>query len=238
MILFRPHVSPASLGLRPKKPLERAMFKRSTLTHFLLIDDQQISASTADEIIYGRSLRWQSARPLPERSSRARSSRPDTPTDFVFFLGERIKLNVKSWEADSEKTSRCWSSESFFFPEPPVALFTAAQSSRGTWNAVVTWQLIAPVTCSYLLLCWWRPHSTWINVTRTLTGGAHNQNQSATIGVHSKNEILKPSNANLGHRHIYHFSHCSTEFITSWQKPAAGNETGHYAPFTFKSDNH
>ena len=183
MILFRPHVSPASLGLRPKKPLERAMFKRSTLTHFLLIDDQQISASTADEIIYGRSLRWQSARPLPERSSRARSSRPDTPTDFVFFLGERIKLNVKSWEADSEKTSRCWSSESFFFPEPPVALFTAAQSSRGTWNAVVTWQLIAPVTCSYLLLCWWRPHST-----------------SATIGVHSKNEILKPSNANLGQR--------------------------------------
>ena len=160
------------------------------------------------------------------------------PQILFFFLGERIKLNVKSWEADSEKTSRCWSSESFFFPEPPVALFTAAQSSRGTWNAVVTWQLIAPVTCSYLLLCWWRPHSTWINATRTLTGGAHNQNQSATIGVHSKNEILKSSNANLGHRHIYHFSHCSTEFITSWQKPAAGNETGHYAPFTFKSDNH
>ena len=95
MILFRPHVSPASLGLRPKKPLERAMFKRSTLTHFLLIDDQQISASTADEIIYGRSLRWQSARPLPERSSRARSSRPDTPTDFVFFSGGKNQVECK-----------------------------------------------------------------------------------------------------------------------------------------------
>ena len=201
MILFRPHVSPASLGLRPKKPLERAMFKRSTLTHFLLIDDQQISASTADEIIYGRSLRWQSARPLPERSSRARSSRPDTPTDFVFFSGGKNQVECKKLGSRQRKNEPLlveWII--FFFPEPPVALFTAAQSSRGTWNAVVTWQLIAPVTCSYLLLCWWRPHSTWINATRTLTGGAHNQNQSATIGVHSKNEILKPSNDNLGQR--------------------------------------
>ena len=40
-----------------------------------------------------------------------------------FFLGERIKLNVKSWEADSEKTSRCWSSESFFFSRATCCSF-------------------------------------------------------------------------------------------------------------------
>ena len=45
------------------------------------------------------------------------------PQILFFFLGERIKLNVKSWEADSEKTSRCWSSESFFFSRATCCSF-------------------------------------------------------------------------------------------------------------------
>jgi hypothetical protein len=102
-----------------------------------------------------------------------------------------------------------------FFQSHLLLFSRREQSSRR--NAVETWQVIAPVTCSYLFLSLRAAHDVLIQLESTpmkLQVGQvchrwRNENESATIGTFRpfQNEnaqqlttLCEESNANLGQR--------------------------------------